>query len=140
VSKKFRMLDVVTSSQARVAGIVTTHTARVPAFNNLGDESSSDVHEAPSPGATMEKPASPPPSASGEFLRFSFVILTVDLDDFLCRPYPACAFAGFSTGELRERPGALSSSRKFCFCLHIFLCFLLYIYICVCAFFCRGSD
>jgi hypothetical protein len=37
-----------------------------------------------------------------------------------CRPCPTYAFARFSARELRRRPGALSSSRKFCFCIHIF--------------------
>jgi hypothetical protein len=52
-------------------------------FDNLGDDSSPDVREAPSLGTTMEKPVSPLPSASGEFLCFSFMILTVGPDDFL---------------------------------------------------------
>jgi hypothetical protein len=82
VSKKFHLLDVAALSQVRATGVVTTHTAQVPAFNNLNDDSSPDVREAPSPGATMEKVASQPPSAYGEFLRFSFVILFVGLDDF----------------------------------------------------------
>jgi hypothetical protein len=55
----------------------------VPAFDHLGDNSSSDVREAPSSGTTMEKPVSPLPSASGEFLCFCFIILTVVPDDFL---------------------------------------------------------
>jgi hypothetical protein len=88
VSKKFCLLHVAASSQARAAGVATTHTARVPAFDNLGDDSSPDVREVPSPGATMEKPASPPPSTSGEFLRFSFMILTTSLDDFFLQALP----------------------------------------------------
>jgi hypothetical protein len=82
VSKKFRLLDVVDLSQACATGSMTTRTAWVPTFDNLGDDSSLDVRESPSPGTTMEKPASPPPLASGVFLRFSFTILTVGLDDF----------------------------------------------------------
>jgi hypothetical protein len=77
VSKKFRLLDVVASSQACASGAMTTRSTRVPAFDNLGDSSLPDVHETPSPRMTMEKPASPPPSASSEFLCFSFVILIV---------------------------------------------------------------
>jgi hypothetical protein len=82
VSKFFCLLDVAFSSQAHAASAAMTRAARVPAFNNLSDDSSPDVCEAPSPGMTMEKPASPPPSASGEFLCFSFTILTMGLDDF----------------------------------------------------------
>jgi hypothetical protein len=88
VSKKFHLLDVVDLSQACAAGIVMTHTARVPAFDNLDDDSLPDVREAPSPGATMGKPASPPPSASSEFLHFDFAILTVGLDDFFLQTLP----------------------------------------------------
>jgi hypothetical protein len=83
VFKKFRLLDVVASSQARATGISTTHTTQVLAFNNLDDDSSPNVLEAPSPRAAMEKHASPPPSAFGEFLRFNFAIVTMGLDDFL---------------------------------------------------------
>jgi hypothetical protein len=57
VSKKFCLLDVAASSQAHTAGATMNCTARVPTFDNLGDDSSLDVHEAPSPGTTMEKPA-----------------------------------------------------------------------------------
>jgi hypothetical protein len=58
-----------------------TPIARVPAFDNLSDDSSPDAHETPSTGKTMEKHASPLPSTSGESLCFSFTILTVGLDD-----------------------------------------------------------
>jgi hypothetical protein len=55
VSKKFHLLDVAASSHAHAMGTAVTHTARVSAFNNLGDDSSPDVREAPSLGRTMEK-------------------------------------------------------------------------------------
>jgi hypothetical protein len=89
VSKKFRLLDVAASCQACAVGVTMTRTALVSGFNNLGDDSSPSVHEAPSLGATMEKPASPPPSAPGEFFCFSFVILTAGLDDFFLQTLPS---------------------------------------------------
>jgi hypothetical protein len=95
VSKKFHLLDVAISSHAHA------HTARVPAFDNLDDDSTLDVHKTPSPERMTEKRVSPPPSASREFLRFSFTIFTVDPDNFFCRSYPACALARFTTGEPR---------------------------------------
>jgi hypothetical protein len=79
VSKNFRLLDVVASSHARVTGATATRTTRVLAFDNLSDDSSPDVREAPSPGKMMEKLVSPPPLVSGEFLHFSFVF-------FCCGP------------------------------------------------------
>jgi hypothetical protein len=88
VFKKFHLLDVADSSQACTTGITMTHTTRVSAFDNLSDDSSPDVCEAPSPGATMEKLASPPPLASGEFLRFNFAILTVGLDELFLQTLP----------------------------------------------------
>jgi hypothetical protein len=96
VYKKFCLLDVAASSHARATSAAITHTTRVQAFDNLGDDTSSDVHEAPSPKTTMEKHASPPPSTSGEFLHFSSTILIVGPDDFLLqtlpglRPYQSC--------------------------------------------------
>jgi hypothetical protein len=38
VSKKFCLLDVAASSHARAAGATMTHTSRVPAFDNLGND------------------------------------------------------------------------------------------------------
>jgi hypothetical protein len=89
VSKKFHLLDVAASCQACAVGVTTTRTAQVSAFDNLGDDSSPNVHEAPSLGATMEKPVSPPPSVPGEFFCFSFVILTAGLDDFFLQTLPS---------------------------------------------------
>jgi hypothetical protein len=100
VSKKFCLLDVAALSHARATSAVTTRTARV-AFDNLGDDSSPDVHEAPSPETTMEKHVSPLPSVSGEFLRFSSTILTVGPDDFLLQTCPACILARVVAGEPR---------------------------------------
>jgi hypothetical protein len=88
VSKKFFLLDVAASSLARTVGTTPTHTARVPAFDNLGINSSPDVREAPSPRKTIEKPVSPPPLVSGEFLRFSFTIFTVGPDEFFLQTLP----------------------------------------------------
>jgi uncharacterized coiled-coil protein SlyX len=93
----------------------------VPAFDNLGDDSLLDVHEAPSLGRTMEKPVSPPPSMSVEFLHFGVTIFTMGSDDFFCRSYPSCTLATFAAGEPRQRPGVLPSSGKFCFA-SAFLC------------------
>jgi hypothetical protein len=120
VSKKIHMLDVAALSQARATGTMTTCAARVPAFDNLGDDSSLDVHEAPSSKTTMEKHASPPPLASSEFCASISEFLPWVLMTSFCRPCPACAFVRFFAGELGRRPGVLSSSRKFCFCLRIF--------------------
>jgi hypothetical protein len=50
-------------------------TAQVPTFNNIGNDSSPDVCESPSPKKTGEKCSFPPPQASGKFLRFSFALL-----------------------------------------------------------------
>jgi hypothetical protein len=76
VSKKFHLLDVAVSSHGpHIAGTTATHTARVLAFHNLGDDSSPDVRKTPSPKNTVEKHASPLPLVSGEFLRFSFALL-----------------------------------------------------------------
>jgi hypothetical protein len=56
VSKKFRLLDAAASShRLHTAGITTTHAARVRAFNNLGDDSSLDVHKTPLPAKMVEK-------------------------------------------------------------------------------------
>jgi hypothetical protein len=92
-----------------------THTAGVSAFDNLDYDSSSDVRKTPSPRKIVEKPVSLPPSVSGEFLRFSFVIFTVGPDNFFCIFYLACAHARFVAGESRRRPGVLLLSHMFCF-------------------------
>jgi hypothetical protein len=99
-----------------------THTVWVPAFDNLGNDSSPDVREAPSSTRMMEKPVSLPHLVSGEFLRFGFTIFTVGPDNFFCRSYPSCTIARFAVGEPRWRPGVLPSSRKFCFASP-FLCY-----------------
>jgi hypothetical protein len=90
VSKKFYLLDVAASShEPHIAGAAVTHTAQVPAFNNLDDDSSLDVCKTPSPGKMIEKHMSPPPSVSGEFLCFSFMIFITGPDNFFRRSYPA---------------------------------------------------
>jgi hypothetical protein len=38
VSKMFRLIDVAASSRAHATGVVRTHTTRVVAFDNLGNE------------------------------------------------------------------------------------------------------
>jgi hypothetical protein len=72
VSKIFCLLDTAGSSHGpHAAAITATHTAHVPAFNNLSDDSSPDVCWTPSHVRTIERRASPPPSVSSEFLCFS---------------------------------------------------------------------
>jgi hypothetical protein len=76
MSKKILLLDVAASSHGlRAVGVSASHAARVPHFDNLGDDLSPDVQKTPSPTKTVEKRASPPPSVSGDFLRFSFALL-----------------------------------------------------------------
>jgi hypothetical protein len=74
VSKFFFLLDVaVPSPRLPTRNLVLTHigwVARVPAFDNLGDDSSQDVHKTPSPKRTAEKRTCPLPSTFGEFLLF----------------------------------------------------------------------
>jgi hypothetical protein len=71
VSKKFCLLDVPSSShgprdQGRVAIKVGGECAsRVVTFDNLGDDSSLDIHEASSPRETEEVPPPPPPFIPG---------------------------------------------------------------------------
>jgi hypothetical protein len=101
VSKKFHLLDVAALSHAHAAGATVTHTARVPAFNDLDDDSSPDVHEAPSPGKTMDKLVSPLPSVSAEYLHLSFTIFVTSPNNFFCSSYPACTLARFAVGEPR---------------------------------------
>jgi hypothetical protein len=78
VSKKFFLLGVAALSQRLLARGLTVvrvgRPARVLALDNLGDDSSPDVHKAPSPERTAEKFVSPPPSMAGEFLLFSFTL------------------------------------------------------------------
>jgi hypothetical protein len=72
VSKKFRLLDVADSSHGPYTiGVASTHAAQVPAFDNISDDSSPDVHKTASSKKTVEKHASPPPSVYGESLHFS---------------------------------------------------------------------
>jgi hypothetical protein len=101
VPKRFCLLDVAASSHTRVVGTTMTCTARVLAFDNLGDESSPDVREAPSPANTMVKLMFPLPSVSGELFHFSFAIFHEGPDNFFCRLYPACTLARFAVGEPR---------------------------------------
>jgi hypothetical protein len=102
VSKKFHLLDVAASShELHAVGTIMTRTARVLAFDNLDDDSSSDVCKTPSSGKTIEKRVSTPHSVSGEFLHFSFMIFTACPDNFFCRSYPACTLARFAARESR---------------------------------------
>jgi hypothetical protein len=56
VSKKFCLLDVVASSHApHATGVSLICAARVPSFDNLGDNSSPNCHKTPSPKRTIEK-------------------------------------------------------------------------------------
>jgi hypothetical protein len=76
VSKKFHLLDVAASSHGlHAVGITGTRVAQVLAFDNLGDDSSSDVHKTPSPIRTVEIRASPSPLVSRMFLCFSFAFV-----------------------------------------------------------------
>jgi hypothetical protein len=91
VSKKFRLLDVVASShELHATDVATTHTARVPTFDNLSDDSLPDVRETPLSEKMIEKRTSPPPSISGEFLCFSFALFTMGPDDCFFRSCSAC--------------------------------------------------
>jgi hypothetical protein len=66
VSQKFCLLDVAAlSHKLHIAGIATIRGARVPTFDNLGDDSLPDVHKTPSPEKVGEKCASLLPSTSG---------------------------------------------------------------------------
>jgi hypothetical protein len=71
VSIKFCLLDVAAPShRPPTGGAAMTHVerpARVPAFENLGDESSPDVHKPSLPKRITERLSSPPPSMSDEF-------------------------------------------------------------------------
>jgi hypothetical protein len=76
VFKKFHLLDVASLPHGlHVVGVTVTHAARVPVFDNLSDDSSSDVRKTPSLAMMVEKCASPPPSVFGKFLCFSFALL-----------------------------------------------------------------
>jgi hypothetical protein len=87
VSKTICLLDaVVPSLKLPTRNIAMTHVgrvARVPAFDNLGDDSSPDVHKTPSPKRNMEKRMCPLPSTSGEFLLFKFHLFPHALITFL---------------------------------------------------------
>jgi hypothetical protein len=78
VPKKFCLLDVAALSHGvHVTVLDLTHVecpTRVPTFDNLGDNSLLDVRETTSPKRVGGKRASPPPSAPGEFLCFSFAL------------------------------------------------------------------
>jgi hypothetical protein len=103
VSKKFRLLDATgLSHRPHAMGVTTTHAARVPAFDNLGDDSSPDVRQTHSPIWTIERCASPPPSMSGEFLCFSLAFVTTGAYSYftgVVRPPPSL---DFSLGDLGE--------------------------------------
>jgi hypothetical protein len=102
VSKKFHLLDLAASShKPRSVGAATTRIARVSAFDNLDDDSSSDVRKTPSPGKMIEKHVSPPPSVSGEFLRFSFTIFPTGPDNFFLRSNLVCALTRVAARESR---------------------------------------
>jgi hypothetical protein len=76
VSKKFHLLDVAALSYGfHAMGVAVTHIARVPTFDNLGDDSSPDVHGTPAPKRTEEKHAFSPSPASDGFLHLSFILL-----------------------------------------------------------------
>jgi hypothetical protein len=92
-----------------------TCTAQMPAFDNLSDNFSQDVHGTHPLEKMIEKCASPPHVVSGEFLCYSFTLFTTGSDDCLFRSGPACALVRFATRESRRRPGVLPSSCKFCF-------------------------
>jgi hypothetical protein len=78
VFKKFCLLGAAGSSHGpHTAGIAATHAAQVSAFDNLGDDSSPDVHKTSSPIRTLKRHGSPPPSVSSELLSFSFTFVTV---------------------------------------------------------------
>jgi hypothetical protein len=76
VSKMFHLLDVAASSYGfHAVGVTVTHIARVPAFNNLSDDTSPNDHGTPPPKRTKEKHAFLLPPVSGEFLHLSFILL-----------------------------------------------------------------
>jgi hypothetical protein len=76
VSKTFHLLDVVASShRLHTMGTTVTSATRVPAFDNLSDDSLPYLHKTPSLKKMVEKHASLPPSVSSEFLHFSFALL-----------------------------------------------------------------
>jgi hypothetical protein len=55
--------------------------SQVPAFDNLSDDSSLDVHEIPSPKRVGGKHASPPPSVPCVSLCSRFAFVTTSPDD-----------------------------------------------------------
>jgi hypothetical protein len=114
VSKKFHILDAPgLSHRPPTPGVTTTRAAQVPAFNNIDDDSSSDVRRMPSPVRTIERRVSLPPSVFGEFLCFSLAFVTVGADS---------CFTGFAVGGFGRKPGKLLASCKFCFAF-VFSCF-----------------
>jgi hypothetical protein len=73
LSKMLHQLDVVASfHELRAAGIAVTRTTRVPAFGNLGDDSSPNVHKTPSSEWMMENHASLSPMVVFAFLPRTF--------------------------------------------------------------------
>jgi hypothetical protein len=86
VSKKFCLLDVAAPScMSPHRGVAVTHierAARVPALDNLGDDSWPDVCKAPSPKRITERCASPPPSMSGELFWWALITILQELPDF----------------------------------------------------------
>jgi hypothetical protein len=80
VSENFCFLDLLGSSHGprdedRIVTKVDERGAHVMAFNNLGDDSSSDIHEAPLPRVTEEVPPPSPPFMPSEFVHYTFVLL-----------------------------------------------------------------
>jgi hypothetical protein len=81
VSKKFCLLDAAGPSHGpHMTGVVRTHAAQVPAFDNLGDDSLLDVRRTPLLVWMIERLASLPPSVSGEFLCFTRAFITAGTD------------------------------------------------------------
>jgi hypothetical protein len=79
VSKKFYLLDLPGSSHGphdedRVVNKVHECTARVMAFDNLGNDSSPDIQRAPSPRVTEKVPPPPPSFMPGEFVCYTIIL------------------------------------------------------------------
>jgi hypothetical protein len=89
VSKKFCLLDVAAPSRRPLTGGATVtrieRAARVPAFENLGDDSSPNVRKTPSPKRIAERRASPLPSMSDEFFLYALITVLQELPDFRLR-------------------------------------------------------
>jgi hypothetical protein len=75
VSKKFHLLDVATLSHGLHTACHRDSRCLSAAFDNLDDDSLSDVHKTPLPTKTIEKHPCPPPLVFGQFMYFSFTLL-----------------------------------------------------------------